>query len=483
MSFINRTFVEPTQTVEIELVAAPSATGYATGVATAAVSLEGKTLPAAASAASGTNVNQLDDHLVEEDVEEPPRSTTDDEMEYPEGGLEAWLVVFGSWCAWTATFGLTNTIGYLQAWLSTHQLAHQSESEISWIFSIYLFLLFFGGIQVGPVFDRYGDKYLIVPGSIGLVASLVILSFCTQYYQFVLGFSVFGGISCTLVFTPTIAVIGQWFHRRRGFATSLAATGGAIGGVLFPLVLIRTMPSIGFGWSIRLMALLEAVLCILAVVFMKTRVPVQQDNTKKAVIDFNAFRDLRFTITTIAVFMIEWALFVPITYITTYALTQKVNTTFAYQLIAILNASSVFGRGLPGYFADKFGRFNVMIVTSLFCTISCLAIWLPANGHLVPLIIFTIFFGFWSGSGVSLTPVCISQICRIEDYGKYYGTCYTMVSFGTLTGTPIAGAILSHQSGNYSGVIWFSAIAYLVGALLFTYARVLSTGWKLKAIY
>lgn len=473
MHFIKYSDVEQQPAVEVEFVPMQSVTGYTTG----------------ATSAIGPSVNvaketQPDDsyNVMERDLEEP-RSDNDEEMDYPEGGLEAWLVVFGSWCSWTATFGITNTIGYLQAWLSTNQLVHRSESEISWIFSIFLFLLFFGGIQVGPVFDRFGLKYLIVPGSIGLVTSLVILSVCEEYYQFILGFSVFGGISCTLVFTPSITVIGHWFHRRRGFATSLSATGGAIGGVIFPLVLIRTMPTIGFGWAVRLMALIDGVLCVLGIVFMKTRMPVRQNVSKDPVIDFRALRDRRFAITTLGVFMMEWALFVPVTYITTYALTKNVNTTFAYQLIAILNASSVFGRGLPGHIADKFGRFNVMIVTSLLCTVSCLAIWLPAKAHIVPIIIFTVFFGFWSGSGISLTPVCISQICRIENYGKYYGTCYFVVSFGTLTGTPIAGAILSSQNGDYSGVIWFSAIAYLLGAIFFTYARVLSTGWKFKAIF
>lgn len=423
-----------------------------------------------------------ENNVLEEDLEHERRSEDLEFEEYPEGGWEAWGVVFGSWCAWAAAFGITNTMGYLQAWLSLHQLKDKTESDISWIFSIFLFLLFFGGVQVGPVFDRYGLRYLIIPGSIGMVGSFVILSFCKEYYQFILGFSVFCGISCTLVFTPSITVVGHWFYKKRGLATSISATGGACGGIFFPLVLIKTMPRWGFGWSIRLMALLMGVLCILSITFMKTRLPLKREG-QKATVDFRAFKNTRFTLTTLGVFMIEWALFVPITYITSYALSQGLNTTFSYQLISILNAASVFGRGIPGHLADKFGRFNVMIITSFFCTIACLAIWLPAKSHLAPIIVFALAFGFWSGSGISLTPVCISQVCRIEDYGKYYGTCYCIVSFGTLTGTPIAGAILHSQNGDYSGLIWFSAIAYLVGGIFFASARVMSTGWKVKAIY
>lgn len=407
------------------------------------------------------------------------KETYDD---FPEGGWEAWGVVFGAWCAMTASMGISNTIGYLQAWLATNQLADYTESQVSWIFSVFSFLLFFGGVQVGPIFDTYGITWLLIPGCTGLVASLCILSVCTEYYQFMLGFAVLGGLSCTMVFTPSVTIVGHWFYKRRGMATGLAATGGAVGGVVFPLVLIKIMPRIGYGWSIRVIALIDAILCVIAICLMRTRLPLEKVR-QGAIIDLTAFKDVRFALTTIAVFLIEWALFIPITYITSYALAHGINPTFSYQLLAILNAGSILGRGLPGYLSDHFGRFNVMIVTATICALTCLAIWLPAGSHLAPIILFAFMFGFWSGTGICLTPVCISQICKTEDYGKRYGTCYFFVSFGVLTGMPIAGEILNRQNGSFSGLIGFSAAAYLAGSLFFVAARIYSTGWKLRTIY
>lgn len=37
-------------------------------------------------------------------------------------------------------------------------------------------------------------------------------------------------------------------------------------------------------------------------------------------------------------------------------------------------------------------------------------------------------FGFWSRAAISLAPVCISQGCTTEDYGKQNGTTFTIVS-------------------------------------------------------
>lgn len=76
----------------------------------------------------------------------PPIST---EQFYPEGGREAWLVVFGSFCGMVAAFGIMNTIGPFQTYLAANQLRSYSEGQIGWIFGVYAFTSFLGGIQIG----------------------------------------------------------------------------------------------------------------------------------------------------------------------------------------------------------------------------------------------------------------------------------------------------------------------------------------------
>lgn len=72
-----------------------------------------------------------------------------------------------------------NSIGTFQAYLATHQLAAYSESEIGWIFSVYTFLSFFCGVQIGPFFDAKGPKLLIAIGSVFLLLSAFLLGECT----------------------------------------------------------------------------------------------------------------------------------------------------------------------------------------------------------------------------------------------------------------------------------------------------------------
>lgn len=105
-------------------------------------------------------------------------------MTYPEGGLQAWLVVLGSFSGMVAGFGYMNTIGIYQAYLATHQLSRYSESTIGWIFSLYVFLSFFCGLQIGPYFDAHGPRLLIFAGSITLLLSVFLIGICTGERSF-----------------------------------------------------------------------------------------------------------------------------------------------------------------------------------------------------------------------------------------------------------------------------------------------------------
>lgn len=349
---------------------------------------------------------------------------------YPEGGLEAWLVVLGSFLGLFASLGLLNTIGTFQAYVESHQLKDYSSGSIGWIFGLYAFLTFFFGAIVGATFDTRGPRLLVAAGSICEMAMIILLGFCTQYWHFILVIGVLGGIGASLVFTPAIAAIGHYFYARRGVATGMAATGGSIGGIGFPLILQALIPKIGWGWSTRVVALICLIAFGFANLLIRSRLPQKPFSKENVLPDFRIFRDMRFTLTTASVFFIEWGLFIPISYISSYALDHGFSTTFSYQILSILNAASFFGRCIPGLFADFLGRFNTLIATVALGVLCNACLWLPANNSLALLVIYALFFGFASGSNISLTPVCVGQLCKTENYGRYYATAYTIVSFG-----------------------------------------------------
>lgn len=324
----------------------------------------------------------------------------------------------------------------------------------------------------------------MLAGSVGLVLMLFLMSICNAFWQYYLVFGVLGGISVSLVFTPAIASVGHWFLVKRANATGLALTSGSLGGIVFPLVLQKLIPAVGFPWACRIVGFIQIAFLIPGNLLVQSRLKPLPD--AKASIDLAALLEPTFALTTIGVFLIEWGVFVPLAYITSYAISVGIDQAFAYQLLSIFNAGSVLGRWLPNYAADIIGRFNVMIITCLFCVATVVGLWLPSRdaGEETKsiMIAFAVLYGFGSGSGIGLTPVCVGQICRTEDYGKRYGTCYSLASFASLTGIPIAGAILSNYH-SYTGLILFNGASYMGAAILFGAARVVGRGWDLGTIF
>ncbi|ERS99586.1 hypothetical protein HMPREF1624_04791 [Sporothrix schenckii ATCC 58251] len=421
-------------------------------------------------------------------VAQPPAET------FPEGGLEAWLVVLGAWLALFSSLGILNSLATFQTYVSTHQLMEQSQSTIGWIFSLNAFMCFFAGVYIGPVFDKYGPRWLVLAGTMCLVGSLVLLSFCTELWHFILVFGLMNGLALALLFTPSIAAIGHFFSARRGFATGIASTGGGLGGVCIPLMLQSLFDRVGWAWGIRTLALVSLILSGLSNILLRSRLAPALDASTHP--DVRIFRNVPFALTTLGVFLLEFALFVPLTYISTYTLSRGFSASFASQVVTILNAGSVVGRVLPGWYADKIGPFNANIIAVILAIVSCLVIWLPTSmldstlvsssggddrnsAAAAPVVLFALLFGFTSGSNISLIPVSIGRLCATTNYGRYYATCYTAVSVATLVGIPIAGKILIIDGGEYWGLIVFTAALYVGSLVALFAAKASNIGWSL----
>ncbi|GKZ25161.1 hypothetical protein AbraIFM66951_001144 [Aspergillus brasiliensis] len=127
-------------------------------------------------------------------------------------------------------------------------------------------------------------------------------------------------------------------------------------------------------------------------------------------LDFRALRVKKYAPTTIAVFLVELAIFIPITCISSYGIHVGLDHTLAYALSIFLNLGAAPGRFLPGLVADRLGRFNVLVVTSVVCAALTLALWITSGADMAAIVCYAALFGFWSSAAISLTPVCISQV-------------------------------------------------------------------------
>lgn len=79
-----------------------------------------------------------------------------------------------------------------------------------------------------------------------------------------------------MVYVPSIAVVSQYFHKRRAFAMTIVASGSSLGAVIHPIMLNNTLRShLGFGNAVRASAGLVGGLLLIACCLMHPRLPPQ----------------------------------------------------------------------------------------------------------------------------------------------------------------------------------------------------------------
>ncbi|KAE8353319.1 major facilitator superfamily domain-containing protein [Aspergillus coremiiformis] len=400
-------------------------------------------------------------------------------------GLRAWTVVIGAWCCLFCGFGWVNAIGVFQEYYQTHQLQSYSASSISWILSLEPFILFAAGLVIGRVFDNHGPKWLLLIGTFLHVFGLMMTSISKEYYHFILAQGICSPLGASFIFYPALSCTATWFDQRRALAFGIVSSGSSLGGVVFPTMLSRLLPRIGFGWSLRLSGFLVLAMLIIANLTVRSRVaPVPRP--VKLTDYIGPFSEGPFVLLMLAACCGFFAMFVPINYVILEAQEDGVDRDLAGYLLTILNAASLPGRILPGYLADKLGRFNVMIAMCTLSAVVLLVLWLPgtllAPGSAAVYIVFSLLYGFASGAFVGMVPALLSQISAdVSKIGVRQGVLFTCISIASLTGSPIAGAILSRQNGTYWGLQVFAGAMMAGGVFFFAAARVVLAGcspWK-----
>lgn len=110
-----------------------------------------------------------------------------------------------------------------------------------------------------------------------------------------------------------------------------------------------------------------------------------------------------------------------------------------------------------------------------------LAVWIPTVGN-PAIILFTWFYGFFSGAYVSLGASVVAQISPIDEIGVRNGIVYGFVSLAVLTGNPIGGALLTKDHGDFQYLEVFCGVTMCCATFLFIISRATQAGLKPKVI-
>lgn len=149
-------------------------------------------------------------------------------------GITAWSQVLVSHLLVVNGFGYISSFSLFEShWM---MVLDRSASDVSWIGSMQLFLLFFIGTLSGRAMDAGFFRTLIYTGCTMQLLGTFTTATCKQYWQVFLSQGLVQGIGNGLLFTPAVTLVSTYFLKRRAFALGLAACGAPVGGLIFPIV-------------------------------------------------------------------------------------------------------------------------------------------------------------------------------------------------------------------------------------------------------
>jgi len=179
-------------------------------------------------------------------------------------------------------------------------------------------------------------------------------SISTKYYQLMLAQGVCSAVGVACIFQPgncdtpasripandpiALSCVAGWFTKNRGFAYGVVTSGSSIGGVIFPIMVSRLIPEIGYGWTERTAAFVILALLIIANLTVRSLNPPNPNPPTKEEL-LHPFHEVPMLALFLGICLLTFGIFIPITFLVVEAIAAGMSPDLAQYLLSILNAA------------------------------------------------------------------------------------------------------------------------------------------------
>jgi MFS family permease len=388
-------------------------------------------------------------------------------------------------CGINFTFGVYQELYDSMSRIPNTPFTGASPAQIDLIGTLSIALMTIGAPFTTAWTKQYSPRAVIWSGGIIYAAALVLASFSQALWQFILTQGLLLGIGTCMAYMPSVTVAPTWFSRHRGLAMGVILSGTGIGGVVWPLAFRSLIERVGFRNTLRITAGISFVLIMTAGFFMKWPASqlsrIQTENTANSrrlnflripLIDWRVVRTRKFAAHALGAALQSAAYYTPVFFFASFARTLGYSQATSANFIAISNAANALGKIVIGYAADRMGRLNTLLLSTLVSAIAVLALWLPsalsttaASGSTL-FIVFTIFYGIFASAYVSLFPTSLVELFGIQNFVSVNGALYMVRGLATLLGTPVAGLLIRSNQQQKASPRSYENTSIMVGVLL-----------------
>jgi sugar phosphate permease len=348
-----------------------------------------------------------------------------------------------------------------------------------------------GGLSaplVGLWIDSRGARSAIFAGGLLVALSFLLLASTQTLWQFYLFHAIHAVCRQMMFFLPFQALMSQWFARRRGVALSILGSGFSMGGfIILPIVALAIG---GFGWrgAYLFSGLVTAAFFIPAALFVIRNRPsdvgerIDGDEEfrpveagERVTPDVSAGMTLReaartpfFWICAFGFMLFFFGMMGWMVHQVPFYESKGISRATATLIVSLSAGASIFARLTMGVIADRFERFEMIVVTLLALLLAAMATLLISTSP-PAIILFLVFWVIGASAGPMVESLVLIKAFGVRHFATILGAMLVIETSGQIISPSMAGAIFD-RTGSYDGALVMFMSAFGAGLVLFLIA-------------
>lgn len=274
------------------------------------------------------------------------------------------------------------------------------------------------------------------------------------------------GLGAALTYTPSLAILGHYFHKYLGFVNGIVTSGSSVFTVAMPFLLERVINTAGLDATLWFLAALA--ICIMPCAILYVPVcPKEKRKAKKGpkknLLNVSIWKNKRYLTWALVISFALFGYFVPYVHMNKFVQVTFPESDGKLPVVCI-GITSGLGRLIFGYIADHPKVDRILLQQMSFISIGLASMLLPFCTTFYWLLTITLIMGLFDGCFIALLGPVAFDLCGQEGATQAIGFLLGLCSVPLTFGPPIAGMLFDH-TGSYQLSLLLAGVPPLLGGI------------------